>query len=773
MIGSITVEPGATLTLLLDDKNYITNHIRVSAGATIIIDSLNKNNVTDCLTIASGDSKNTNAGIGGEGGEGGDATKNKGKNGGTITINGGTIDIVMSSTGAGIGGGGGYNTGENGVGGTVGHAGNGGLTTINGGNIKITQNGSSHFKDSVNNEDTVMVSGAGIGGGGSAGFNDSSGGGNAGTVVITGGNVTIRQKTRAAGIGGGTYGTAGHITISGGIVDIEVNSNKGGAGIGGCGSSSPRQTSAITITGGTVKAVADYTGIGIVNSLDDLSIVITGGEVFAKGGTGPGIGFLVYSDGHQTRSIKITGGKVTAVSDYSSGIGTQDNRGVGPPFELNASADVRAYSGKVSFNEQDKPISTTSPAIYTKEFDGNGYIVNAGISDSLIIDSKNTSGIDLYVFANGQTSQTSQILKSLTLPANYKFFAYSSAPNASRTDNVFYSHLGNSGLLVQEGSSYPYSNDDKKIFSVKEPTGYNNYNSIKNKFWLPLKPAADGKIYVVYKSNNSTNNAYFQPPDKGQSFNNVFTVLSNLDTGIKGTKGATEFQGWNTAPDGTGESYEIGRTFTISNNKSLILYAQWDDAKNPILTISKTVSGFINDPSTEFTFRVYIYEESDGCKPVSDVFNAVITDTSEITDTPEIIEFSLQMVDGVGEFTLRHGQKIEIFEIPYGCWVRIEEIDVPNEYSVKFLDSINNGIMEKMSYSSVGESQNWSTGELREILNDRVFHITNVMAIAIPTHSDIGDAGALLPILAFSLASILGLAIYSEVNKFRRKETYL
>jgi len=721
MIGNISVEPGATLTLLLDDTNCITENIRVSEGATIIIDSLNNDDVSDSLTIASENDRNTNAGIGGEGGN--SSTLN-GRNGGTITINGGKIDIIMKSTGAGIGGGGGYNSGTNGQGGTVGRGGNGGRTTINGGNITITQNGSNYFIDGDITNGRLKVSGAGIGGGGSAGF----GGGHAGTVVINGGKVTIRQTTRAAGIGGGSYGTVGNITISGGTVDVEVDSDVGGAGIGGNGTTTNVESGTITISGGTVRSVSDYTAIGIVNSQGNLDIVITGGDVYAKGIVGPGIGFLAYTDGYHTRTIKITGGKVTAISVHNAGIGTGANRDVGPPFELDAVADVRAYSSGVPYATG----STPSPAIYTKAITGNGYIVNAGISESFA--RLNTTGMDLYVYANGQASQ---MLNSLTLPATYRFFAYSSAPNVSRTDNVYYSYPVGSGILARESTIN--INTNKEIFSVRVPAGYDTYNNtIKGKFWLPVKP--EEKAFVIYKSNNSMDSAFLQNPDSGTV--NRFTVLSTDATSIEGEPDV-EFLGWNTKPDGSGQEYQIGDLITINNNQSIILYAIWEESARCTLTISKTVVGSVfYGPSTKFSFRVRFSGDFPLTGQSIEVIRVI--GSGSTTDV-------LPLVAGVGVFELRHGESIKFLNIPSGSLVQIDETGVPNYYNVVFEDS-------SLSYSepaiNINGTHDWSTGNARELSGDRAFHFINEEEAVVPVGVDIGDNKALLPEVIVSFLSM-------------------
>ena len=112
------------------------------------------------------------------------------KNGraGTITINGGTIEAISTTGGAGIG------SGETGPGAHDG----GGTITINGG--KITAEGKN--------------SGAGIGTAFAAGYNETDHIGDDGTVItITGGKITAKGDIGAADIGGGSNSDSGRIRI--------------------------------------------------------------------------------------------------------------------------------------------------------------------------------------------------------------------------------------------------------------------------------------------------------------------------------------------------------------------------------------------------------------------------------------------------------------------------------------------------------------------------------------------------------------------------------
>jgi hypothetical protein len=142
--------------------------------------------------------------------------------GGTVVINGGTVNATAGPHGgAGIGGGGYF--GIVGIGG--GSDGNGGNTTINGGIVNAI-GGSGYY------------GGAGIGGGCS---------GNGGNITINGGTILAvggRGYHSAAGIGGGEAGAGGTVEINGGTITT--------TGIGGGGYSAVSGT--CTIKGGSINA---------------------------------------------------------------------------------------------------------------------------------------------------------------------------------------------------------------------------------------------------------------------------------------------------------------------------------------------------------------------------------------------------------------------------------------------------------------------------------------------------------------------------------------
>ena len=266
-------------------------------------------------------------------------------NGGTVTINGGTVYAYGNRHSAGIGG------GSEASGGTV--TINGGEVTAKcswfpergagiGGGYKGNQGGTITINGGVVNAETSQ--GAGIGGG----FK-----GHGSTIVITDGLVTAKSKD-GAGIGGGSSmdgGGGGHganVTISGGVV-IAVSEKKG-AGIGG---GNDGNGGTVTISGGHVTAVGgqfdtdywkdelepDYTGIIKGFGGHNYSSIVSqflGELLFSGSWGGAGIGGGDDGDG---ANVTITGGTVIASASNAYAIGRGDGGG--------GAGDLSLYDGAV------------------------------------------------------------------------------------------------------------------------------------------------------------------------------------------------------------------------------------------------------------------------------------------------------------------------------------------------------------------------------------------------------------------------------------------
>ena len=251
-VQRVTVGGDVHLILTNNAKLTVNGGISVNAGnsLTIYAQPAEKDKTVGSLTVENVEVDN--AGIGGD----------DEKDGGTITINGGSVTATGGLFGAGIGG------GDNG---------SGGMIEINGGEIIAT--GGSY--------------GAGIGGG-----DDGAGGG----ITINGGDeIVATGNDGGTGIGGGMAGAGGTIEINGGVIHATA-ANYGGAGIGSGGDSRTGSLVRIMISGGTVVAQGGNPmstsgspgGAGIGSggySANSSTITISGGMVTVSGGKGAdGIG---------------------------------------------------------------------------------------------------------------------------------------------------------------------------------------------------------------------------------------------------------------------------------------------------------------------------------------------------------------------------------------------------------------------------------------------------------------------------------------------------
>ena len=210
-----TLEAKLGIRVADDDDDY-TN------GSPNALTIYGQTNQTGKLTVK-GLSRSSHAAIGGNMAI---SDEQPAESGGTITINGGIID-VSANNGAGIGGGGGIHIMNQSISAKERGAA-GGDITINGGTVKASSS-----------------SGAGIGGGCGA---QGQLGGAGGKIVIRGGVVDASTNNSGAGIGGGgTYGeggAGGTVIISGGIVTASSGTTQGiGCGKGGTDSGSFGTTS--------------------------------------------------------------------------------------------------------------------------------------------------------------------------------------------------------------------------------------------------------------------------------------------------------------------------------------------------------------------------------------------------------------------------------------------------------------------------------------------------------------------------------------------------
>lgn len=378
----LILKDGATLT--------IQKGITVTAGNSLTI--YGQSGGTGQLTIASPESGY--AGIGGYVISSGSATKT-----GSITINGGIIDVTGSSE----------TTGGAAIGSV--YWGNTGTITINGGSVTAT---GKRF-------------GAGIGSGA-----DASGGG---TITITGGTV-VATSAQGAGIGGAIKAVTPDIYISGGNVTASSTGNGTGIGAG-----SGQSAQIITISGGTVTATgyAGSAGIGGGNAGGSTSIpgtcgtvTISGGTVTAIGGEGAaGIGggkaFGPGYPGNNGGTIIITGGNVTARTTYNDTYG--GGYGIG-----------HGYAGNSTGLTADIRLSYTAAS---NSINAEGYTGAVTITDSKTM----SDGTDTYTGVLTSDEITAIAGKTLTAPT------YGVTANSANGSYWATLHSGVAGYQTPSGTT--------------------------------------------------------------------------------------------------------------------------------------------------------------------------------------------------------------------------------------------------------------------------------------------------------------------------------
>jgi len=732
--GSIYVENGAVLTIKLSGVNYIRTSIHVPPGAKLTIDSLSGIHTSDRLVMPT-DSKaggteltNKDSRIGGLGGT---SSYEDGEDCGMITINGGGIDIISFTNGAVIGGGGGFSFGSDTTYNTK--AGNGGTIVINGGIISIQQHGSGA-------DSSKSYGGACIGGGGA---NSQNIGGSAGNILITGGKITLKQYTRGAGIGGGTFGPAGNVVITGGDIGIEVIRDSGKAGNGegagiGNGSGYNLGTGSITISGGTINVSAYNTAIGRVQtnssgSKPTLSITITGGYINAKSEVATGIGYLTAPN---RSKITITGGTVIAEGSVNgTGIGCAladvsdpDDKAI---LELGPNANVRAYSGG------------TVAAINVLDEPNNAYYVNASLNNALPMETT----LRAYEKGNGGA-----LKKTLTLPKDYKHFAYSSDRSTSRTDNIY----------VFVGSTLTYSivrvkDNNPDIFSINSRTGYSAYTSSNA---LPVKTEFANHWTVTEKYVDVNGNSL---EDHKYDSEVVVVKNSSYSKSIPIISGCTA-RGYrlDLLTNNLIESPSVTINSVIGNR---IVYFVYDASAT--LTVSATVDGIYADKTKAFKFWVYFADSSSHDLDINNItFDAVKQGMGIGAAGEPLVLHLTQYSDGTAvDFMLKHNQTITIKGVSLDYKIRIvEDIPTPSTlYGVSFTDS-------KEGPGTGNDTGGISSPKtLLQMTANRSFSFTNERVVNVPVGINSGNMEAILLMAKIVFLATLCVAILTLFIR-RRQE---
>ncbi|MCL2142678.1 MAG: InlB B-repeat-containing protein, partial [Methanomassiliicoccaceae archaeon] len=312
-----------------------------------------------------------------------------------------------------------------------------------------------------------------------------------GSIVATGGD-PIGGSTAGggAGIGGGDgsygmYGTGGNITI-GGNAQVTATGGWGAAGIGGGASIG----SSIESDGGVIKigddavvtAIGGDGGAGIgggTNSGSSGADNGSGGNITvgsdarvtatgSGGGAGIGGGARISGPGGNGGTIIINSGTVIATGGSGGGAGIGGGSGGnGAAFTTYSAAYIEAYSYYQGAGSRPAIHASNSPTL------GDGWYVNAFFTTPFL------SPMTLNVFEEGDTDV---LLAALTLPANYRAFAFQIPPgsSAAKDYNVYAETATGPEPVVHDDAD-----ESAVISSVKSLTGYSGHGGTDGA--LPVK----------------------------------------------------------------------------------------------------------------------------------------------------------------------------------------------------------------------------------------------------------------------------------------------
>ncbi len=550
-----------------------------------------------------------------------------------ITINGGTITAVATTTGTAIGGGIGFNS-----------AGGHGVVTINGGNVYA-----------YNHQNRWSIPSSAIGGAGSSAaagtrgdvninggyvyaysaLGTAIGGGSSKTnvggdayVTITGGQI-IAKSANGAGIGGGSAYTTGGSTdtkYNGGTAIVNISENPiirtGSIGGGNTGDTNGKIGSAtINISGGDIQAqfvmaagaktTPSFTMSGgtIRNSyVDDkeyLHIQKKGGAVYLEDGkfemTGGTIkncsaeqGGAVYINSQNgTSTFTMEGGEIHscfATGKYNKGNTALIEKGHGGAVCL-MGGKVIMNGGKIWNN-------------YSENGDGGAvYISNGNFSmthsSNTIVEGYPTikenvaqkgNGGGVFVSSENGKSVKVDLLQGIITNNTANNYGGGICVDMGNTENTATVTVGADGQGVTENDANPKISGNMAMMSG----GGLYVRGLNANVTINSGMIAQNKVSAYVKNEDVANEmggvtlndglvTHVEVTFKGNqgTFNDSDTYTQKIVTNTNSkltpnlfTRAGYNFAGWNTRADGLGEPYQDEEAEPLSGN--ITLYAQWE-----------------------------------------------------------------------------------------------------------------------------------------------------------------------------------------------------
>lgn len=391
-------------------------------------------------------------------------------------------------------------------------------------------------------------------------------------LTISGGNI----YSNIASINGGGILTGAKLVISGSNI-YENSATKAGGGIYVSG-----ESSSLTMSGGVIRNNTSGThGAGLFFTAEGEACTISGGKIYSNSATGSGGGLLSY----RINGLNISGGSIysntaelyggaiyasqgvirlTAGSIYSNSA-TKNGDGV---FLHNDAISFEMSKGAVIASSNDIFLRNyayiTVPAQFTGDKNVRAVVTGNNMVPGRVIAKYGTSTtaagstVLYWDTSNPVNAQQYFVVEGKEIRAGDLTVAANSAPNADGSGNI-----NKQDIYITEKYSITFDMNPPggKTGTITHTINSNNYlfDDLANK---------DSHV-VAYK--------YWY---EAMSFN----------TGNAKHSEGTAFLGWNTSEAGSGTDYDVNKLIVValSDNKNLVLYAQWE---NKLLDIDYNGNG--------------------------------------------------------------------------------------------------------------------------------------------------------------------------------------
>lgn len=430
----------------------------------------------------------------------------------------------------------------------------------------------------VNNDATFNMQGGTISGNTATNGGGVAVGGDA-TFNMSGGTIT----GNSADNGGGVYSSGSSFSMTGGTIS---NNHAGDLKNGGgvliqSGNFSMSGTAAITGNYGGKN------GGGVYNSG---TFNMTGGSI--SGGNYATSGGGVYNRG----TFNMTGGTITGNrTDGWAGGGVYN----GSAFNMSGSATITSNLARTEGGGVYSiygTVTVTGGSITSNTSGNKGYAgvcIQSGtftLSGGPVIDGNTHGGTeeDICLYPNTVVTVTNALTMENTM-------------SVRRTDSN-----GNDNWIgvIAQGSGYTLAEADGAKFVASTTSRRAKYDSENSKEILVA-------LYTVtYNINGATSGTV--PTDENNPYESGSTVTVLGNTGNL-AKTSHNFNGWNTAANGSGSLYAAGDTFDITGNTTL--YAQWEEVSHVHSFTYSAEDGTITATCTDH----------DGCPLADSDYKATLT----------------------------------------------------------------------------------------------------------------------------------------------------